>query len=105
MDYATSMNTAFLNASLRLSAYWLVAVGEALAGAAYTIGTAILRATGIHISGPKPSTYIATALGFLVWFLAFLLIFGPQSALRFYAAVFAAGCLIALQGRYLPRQS
>ena len=99
------MNTAFLNASLRFSAYWLVAVGEALAGAASTIGTAILRATGTNIASTRRFAWLATALGFLVWFLGFLLIGGPHSAFRFYIAVLGAGILIALQDRYLPRQS
>ena len=99
IDYPTAMNPAFLNASLRHSAYWLVAVAEALAGAALTIGTAILRATGISLTNSKRSTYLATALGFLVWFLAFQLIGGTQSAVRFYVAMAAAGILIALQDR------
>jgi predicted small integral membrane protein len=97
------MYAAFLNTSLRLGVYWLVAVGEALAGAACTIGTAILRAPGISLANSRHFTWLATALGFGVWPLAFQLIGGSQSALRFYVAVLATGIVIALQDRYLPR--
>jgi predicted small integral membrane protein len=104
-DWVNAMNTAFVNTSLRLGVYWLIAIGEALAGAACTIGTAILRATGTDITRSRHSAYLATALGFGVWFLAFLLVSGPQSALRFYVAMLTTGIVIALQERYLPRQS
>jgi predicted small integral membrane protein len=95
-------------------AYWLIILGEALTCAAYTIGTVALlrnlRASGSAFNRSKRFVYVATALGFLVWFLGFMVIGGEwfamwqsktwngqQAAFRFYAAVLGVGIFIALQ--------
>ncbi|HTI81639.1 MAG TPA: DUF2165 domain-containing protein [Acetobacteraceae bacterium] len=132
VEHVLSMDTTFTTNTLRWraitepvlwhAAYWVVIVGEALAGAAYTTGafmlTRALRASGEAFNHSKHFVYLATALGFLVWFFGFMVVGGEwfsmwqstqwngqQAAFRFYVAVLGVGIFIALQDRDLPRQS
>jgi predicted small integral membrane protein len=101
-------------------AYGIIILGEALTGAAYTIGSIALlrslRATGATFNRAKRFIYLATAFGFLVWFFAFMVIGGEwfamwqsptwngqQAAFRFYVAVLGAGIFIALEDRDLAQ--
>jgi predicted small integral membrane protein len=101
-------------------AYAIIILGEALTGAAYTIGSIALlrslRASGATFNRAKRFVYLATAFGFLVWFFAFMVIGGEwfamwqsptwngqQAAFRFYVAVLGAGIFIALEDRDLTR--
>ena len=128
VQHVLSMDTTFPDNALRWraitspmlwhAAYWLIILGEALTCAAYTIGTVALlrnlRASGAAFNRSKRFVYVATALGFLVWFLGFMVIGGEwfamwqsptwngqQAAFRFYAAVLGAGIFIALDDRDL----
>ena len=100
------------------AAYWLIIAGEALTGIAYVIGTAALignlRASGAAFNRAKRFVYVATALGFLVWFLGFMVIGGEwfamwqsktwngqEAAFRFYVAVLGVGIFVALDDRDL----
>jgi predicted small integral membrane protein len=126
--HVLSMDTTFPNNALRWRAiadpvlwhvgYWVIIFGEALTCAAYVIGTAALlgklRASGDAFNRGKPFVFIGTALGFLVWFLGFMVVGGEwfatwqsqtwngqQAAFRFYAALLGAGIFIALEDRDL----
>jgi predicted small integral membrane protein len=126
--HVLSMDTTFPDNALRWRAitsptlwqvaYWLIILGEALTCAAYTIGTVALtrnlRASGAAFNRSKRMIYVATALGFLVWFLGFMVIGGEwfamwqsktwngqEAAFRFYAAVLGTGIFIALDDRDL----
>jgi predicted small integral membrane protein len=128
VEHVLSMDTTFPDSALRWraitspilwqAAYWLIILGEALACAAYAIGTVALtrnlRASGAGFNRSKRFVYVATALGFLVWFLGFMVIGGEwfamwqsktwngqEAAFRFYAAVLGAGVFIALEDRDL----
>ena len=98
----------------------MIILGEALTGAAYTIGSIALlrslRASGETFNRAKRFVYLATAFGFLVWFFGFMVIGGEwfamwqsptwngqQAAFRFYVAVLGAGIFIALEDRDLTR--
>ena len=127
-QHVLSMDTTFPDNTLRWRAitdptlwrvaYWLIILGEALTGAAYTIGTVVLlrnlHAGGATFNRSKRYVYVATALGFLVWFLGFMVIGGEwfamwqsktwngqEAAFRFYTAVLGAGIFIALEDRDL----
>jgi predicted small integral membrane protein len=129
VEHVLTMDTTFLTNTLRWraitesmlwhAAYWVIILGEALTGAAYTIGAALLlrslRATGTAFNHSKRFIYIATALGFLLWFAGFMVVGGEwfsmwqssswngqQAAFRFYMTVLAAGIFIALEDRALP---
>lgn len=124
--HVLSMDTTFPDSTLRSRAitnpvlwhagYWVIILGEALTSAAYTIGTATmarrLRAGGDAFDRGKQFVFVATALGFLVWFLGFMVVGGEwfqmwqsqtwngqQAAFRFYMAVLGAGIFIALRDR------
>jgi predicted small integral membrane protein len=103
-----------------MAAYGIIVLGEALTGAAYSIGSIALlrslRASGAAFNRSKRFVYLATAFGFLVWFFAFMVIGGEwfamwqsqtwngqQAAFRFYVAVLGAGIFIALEDRDLTR--
>jgi predicted small integral membrane protein len=128
VQHVLSMDTTFPDSTLRWRgitnptlwhpAYWLIIMGEALTCAAYTIGSAALlrrlRATGAAFNRSKRFVYIATALGFLVWFLGFMVIGGEwfamwqsrtwngqEAAFRFYATMLGAGIFISLDDRDL----
>ncbi len=121
--HVLSMDTTFPDNTLRWraitdptlwhAAYWLISVGEALTCVGYTVGTAALlrnlRAGGAAFNRAKQAIYVATALGFLVWFLGFMVIGGEWFAMwqshtwngqeaefRFYAAILGVGIFIAL---------
>jgi predicted small integral membrane protein len=95
------------------AAYWVIILSEALTCAAYTIGTVSLarnlRGSSAAFNRAKSAVYVASALGFLVWFLGFMVIGGEwfamwqsntwngqEAAFRFYAAVLCVGIFIAL---------
>lgn len=132
VEHVLSMDTTFTTNTLRWraitepalwhAAYWVIIIGEALTGAAYTIGAfmmaRVLRASGETFNQSKHFVYLATALGFLVWFFGFMVVGGewfsmwqsPQwngqeAAFRFYVAVLGVGIFIALQDRDLRQQS
>ena len=131
VEHVLSMDTTFTTNTLRWraitepvlwhAAYWVIIIGEALTGAAYTIGAFMLaralRANGEDFNNSKHFVYLATALGFLVWFFGFMVVGGewfstwqsPQwngqeAAFRFYVAVLGVGIFIALRDRDLPRR-
>ena len=100
------------------AAYWLIIGGEALTCAAYTIGAVALigslRAGGAAFNRAKRCVFIATALGFLVWFFGFMVIGGEwfamwqsqtwngqPAAFRFYAALLGVAIFVALEDRDL----
>ena len=128
VQHVLSMDTTFPDNTLRWraitspplwhAAYWLIILGEALTVAAYAIGTVALvrglRGSGAVFNRAKRFVYIATGLGFLVWFLGFMVIGGEwfamwqsktwngqEAAFRFYTAVLGAGIFIALEDRDL----
>jgi predicted small integral membrane protein len=128
VQHVLSMDTTFPDSTLRWraitcpplwhAAYWLIILGEALTGAAYAIGTVALvrglRGSGTVFNHAKRFVYVATGLGFLVWFLGFMVIGGEwfamwqsntwngqEAAFRFYAALLGAGIFIALEDRDL----
>jgi predicted small integral membrane protein len=128
VQHVLSMDTTFPDNALRWRAitspmlwhvaYWLIILGEALTCAAYAIGTVALtrklRASGAEFNRSKRMIYLATTLGFLVWFLGFMVIGGEwfamwqsktwngqEAAFRFYTAVLGAGIFIALEDRDL----
>ena len=128
VQHVLSMDTTFPDNTLRWraitspplwhAAYWLIILGEALTGAAYAIGTVALvrglRGSGAVFNRAKRFVYIATGLGFLVWFLGFMVIGGEwfamwqsntwngqEAAFRFYAALLGTGIFIALEDRDL----
>ncbi len=130
VQHVLSMDTTFPNNELRWraitnpllwnAAYWIIILGEALACAAYAAGTITLvrnlHASGALFNAAKRFFYVATALGFLVWFFGFMVIGGEwfamwqsqtwngqQAAFRFYAAVLGTGIFIALEDRDLSR--
>jgi predicted small integral membrane protein len=132
VEHVLSMDTTFATNTLRWraitepvlwhAAYWVIIVGEALTGAAYTVGTfmliRVLRANGEAFNDAKYFVYLATALGFLVWFFGFMVIGGEwfsmwqssqwngqEAAFRFYVAVLGVGIFIALRDRDLPARS
>ncbi len=93
------------------AAYWLIIFGEALTCAAYTIGTVALlrdvRASGAEFNRSKRSVFVGTGLGFLVWFLGFMVIGGEwfamwqsqtwngqDAAFRFYVALLGVGIFV-----------
>jgi predicted small integral membrane protein len=130
--HVLSMDTTFPTNTLRWraitdpalwhAAYALIILGEALTGAAYTIGcVALLRSLGSPAAAfnrSKRFAYVATAIGFLVWFFGFMVIGGEwfsmwqspawngqEAAFRFYVAVLGAGIFIALEDRDLLRRA
>ncbi len=101
------------------AAYWLIILGEALTCAAYTIATgsliAALHSTGAAFNRAKRFLYVATGLGFLVWFTGFMVIGGEwfamwqsptwngqQAAFRFYTALLGVAIFVALDDGDLP---
>jgi len=128
VQHVLSMDTTFPNNTLRWraitqptlwqAAYWMIILGEALTGAAYSIGSIALlrslRASGATFNRSKRFVYLATAVGFLVWFFGFMVIGGEwfsmwqspawngqEAAFRFYAALLGVGIFIALEDRDL----
>ena len=126
VKHVLSMDTTFPDNTLRWraitdpllwhAAYWLIILGEALTGAAYTIGSiALIRAlgaSGATFNRSKRLVYLATAFGFVVWFFGFMVVGGEwfcmwqsptwngqQAAFRFYVAILGAGIFIALEDR------
>jgi predicted small integral membrane protein len=126
--HVLSMDTTFPDSALRWRAianpmlwhvaYWLIILGETLTCAAYTIGTVALlgnlRGSGAAFNRSKRYVYVATGLGFLVWFLGFMVIGGEwfamwqspawngqEAAFRCYAALLGVGIFIALDDRDL----
>ena len=132
VKHVLSMDTTFPGNTLRWraitdpmlwhAAYWMIILGEALTGAAYTIGSVALigalRASGATFNHSKRFVYLATAIGFLVWFFGFMVVGGEwfcmwqsptwngqPAAFRFYVAVLGAGIFIALDDRDLIRSA
>ena len=132
VEHVLSMDTTFPTNTLRWraitqpmlwhAAYWVIILGEALTGAAYTIGAALLirslRASGAAFNTSKRFVHIATALGFLVWFAGFMVVGGEwfsmwqsstwngqEAAFRFYMTILVAGIFIAMKDRDLPAAS
>lgn len=130
--HVLSMDTTFPDNSLRWraitdpllwnAAYWVIILGEALTGAAYTIGSIALiralRASGATFNRSKRLVYLATGIGFLVWFFGFMVVggewfcmwqsptwSGQEAAFRIYVAVLAGGIFIALDDRDLIRSA
>jgi predicted small integral membrane protein len=128
VQHVLSMDTTFPDSTLHWraitspplwhAAYWVIILGEALTGAAYAIGTVALarglRDSGAVFNQAKRFVYVATGLGFLVWFLGFMVIGGEWfamwqsntwngqgAAFRCYAALLGAGIFIALDDRDL----
>jgi len=124
VQHVLSMDTTFPDNTLRWRAitnptlwhvaYWLIIAGEALTCAAYTIGSVALlrnlRASSAAFNHAKRFIYIATALGFLVWFTGFMAIGGEwfamwqsqmwngqEAAFRFYATILGVGIFIVLE--------
>jgi predicted small integral membrane protein len=124
VQHVLSMDTTFPDNALRWRAitspmlwhlaYWLIILGEALTCAAYAIGTAALtrklRASGAEFNRSKRMIYLATTLGFLVWFLGFMVIGGEwfamwqspkwngvPSAFRFAVVIIAALIFVAMR--------
>lgn len=131
VQHVLSMDTTFPDSTLHWRAitsptlwhagYHLIILGEALTCAAYTIGTvALLRrlnASGIAFNRAKHFVFIATGLGFLVWFFGFLVVGGEwfamwqsktwngqEAAFRFLVAILGAGIFIALDDRNLEEE-
>ena len=123
VQHVLSMDTTSLDTAPRWRAitspvlwhasYWVVILGEALTCAAYTIGTVSLarnlRGSSAEFNSAKSAVYVASALGFLVWFLGLMVIGGEwfamwqsntwngqEAAFRFYAAILCVGIFIAL---------
>lgn len=121
--HVLSMDTTFPDSTLRWRAitspalwhatYWLIILGEALTCVAYMAGTVALlrnlRASREAFNRAKQAIYVATALGFLVWFLGFMVIGGEwfamwqsnawngqEAAFRFYVAVLGVGIFVAM---------
>ena len=128
VQHVLSMDTTFPDSTLRWRAitnptlwnagYLLIILGEALTCAAYSIGTVALlrqlRASGATFNRAKQFVFIATGLGFLVWFFGFMVVGGEwfamwqsktwngqEAAFRFYVAIQGAGVFIALDDRDL----
>jgi predicted small integral membrane protein len=126
VQHVLSMDTTFPNNALRWHAitdpviwrlaYWFIIVAEALTGVAYAIGCmamfGALRASGAAFNRAKRFVYVGTALGFLVWFLGFMVVAGEwfamwqsetwngqEAAFRFYTAILGVGIFIALEDR------
>lgn len=124
VQHVLSMDTTFPDNTLRWRAisdptlwrvgYRLIIAGEALTCVAYAIGSAALlrnlRASSAAFNRAKGFVYIATALGFLVWFTGFMAIGGEwfamwqsqtwngqEAAFRFYATILGVGIFIALE--------
>jgi predicted small integral membrane protein len=122
VQHVMSMDTTFPDTTLRWRAitnpalwhafYWLIILGEAMTCAAYAIGTANLlrhlRDDTATFGQAKRAIYVATALGFLVWFLGFMVIGGEwfamwqskiwngqEAAFRFTATILAVGIFVA----------
>jgi len=98
------------------AAYALIILGEALTCIAYTIAAACLlktlRSAAIQFNRAKRFVYIATALGFLVWFTGFMVIAGEwfamwqsstwngqPAAFRFYTALLGVAIFVGLEDR------
>jgi predicted small integral membrane protein len=123
VQHVFSMDTTFPDTTLRWRAitnpvawhagYAAIILGEGLTCAAYTIGTLALlrrlRAGGAAFNRAKAAVFVATGLGFLVWFVGFMVIGGEwfgmwqsqtwngqEAAFRFYTAILGAGIFIAL---------
>jgi predicted small integral membrane protein len=130
--HVLSMDSIFPDSTLRWraittpmlwhGAYWLIILGEALTCAAYVAGTVALlrnlRAAGAVFDRAKRHVHIATALGFLVWFTAFMAIGGEwfamwqskdwngqQAAFRFYMTVLGVGIFVALNDTNLEENT
>lgn len=128
VQHVLSMDTTFPDNALRWRAitspalwqagYWLIILGEALTGVVYAIGTGALvcqlSASGAAFNRAKRFVYVGTALGFLVWFLGFMVIAGEwfamwqsktwngqEAAFRFYVAILGVGIFISLDDRDL----
>jgi predicted small integral membrane protein len=124
VQHVLSMDTTFPGNALRWraittpilwhAAYWLIIAGEALTCVAYAIGSVALlgalRAGGAAFNRAKRLVYVGTALGFLVWFLGFMVIGGEwfamwqsptwngqPAAFRFYAALLGVGIFVGLE--------
>ncbi len=123
VQHVLSMDTTFPGNALMWRAittpiiwhagYWLIIAGEALTCIAYAIATASLI-SALHTSGAafnraKRYVYVATGLGFLVWFTGFMVIGGEwfamwqsptwngqEAAFRFYTALLGVAIFVAL---------
>ena len=122
VQHVLSMDTTFPDNTLRWRAitnpvlwhifYWLIILAEAATCAAYAIGTASLlrhlRADTATFNRAKRPIYVATTLGFLVWFLGFMVIGGEwfamwqskiwngqEAAFRFTVTILAVGIFVA----------
>jgi predicted small integral membrane protein len=101
------------------AAYALIILGEALTCIAYTIATVsllkTLRSSAAQFNRAKRFAYIATGLGFLVWFTGFMVIGGEwfamwqspdwngqPAAFRFYTALLGVAIFVGLEDRDPP---
>jgi predicted small integral membrane protein len=123
VQHVLSMDTTFPGNALMWRAigapimwhagYWLIIVGEALTCIAYTIATGsligALRSSGAAFNRAKRYVYVATGLGFLVWFTGFMVIGGEwfamwqsptwngqEAAFRFYTALLGVAIFVGL---------
>ncbi len=98
--------------------YWVIILGEALTCIAFVAGALALlralRASGAEFNRSKQFVYVGVGLGFLVWFLGFMVIGGEwfamwqsktwngqEAAFRFYAALLGVAIFVGLEDRDL----
>jgi predicted small integral membrane protein len=101
-------------------AYWLIILAEALTGAAFAVGFAAmaraLRADAGAFGRAKRFVFIGAGMGFLLWFLAFMVVGGEwfamwqskvwngqQAAFRFYLTLLAVVIFVNQPDADLPR--
>jgi predicted small integral membrane protein len=109
---------AVTSPALWTAGYWLIIAGEALTGLASTVATVQLldarRSCAEHFAASKAFAHIGGALGFLVWFLGFMVIGGEwfsmwqspnwndqQAAFRFYETMLVVLVYVAQPDREL----
>jgi predicted small integral membrane protein len=129
VQHVLSMDTTFPEGTLRWRAitapalwaagYWLIILGEALTGLCLAAGTvALLRALRADTAGfqrAKRLVLVGVGLGFLVWFLGFMVVGGEwfqmwqsstwngqQPAFRFYLTLLAVAIFVNQPDAELP---
>jgi predicted small integral membrane protein len=120
--HVLSMDTTFPGSALKSRAiatpiiwhlaYWIVIAGESLTGFVFAAGATemaqTLRGNASQFHGSKRFVYIGGALGFLIWFFAFMVVggewfemwqskqwAGEQGAFRLYMAVLGVLVFVA----------
>jgi predicted small integral membrane protein len=126
VEHVQGMDTILTSNALRLRAIsvsvltymaaWVMAIGSALVDAAHTVGAFTLaRLVGAN-GGARHRTFPSTALGFLVWLIAFVAFSSgmmwqspqwsyQQAALRFYVGLLCVGIFIVVRDQRLTRRS